>query len=105
MDQEKLQRMQFLEQNLQAIYMQKQAFQMELDETLSSIKEVEKTNEPVYKLIGQLMIKVDSSKVLDELKNKERLINLRIKALDDQQKSFEEQVTKFRDDLVNSQKE
>lgn len=104
MDSEKLQRMQFLEQNLQAIYMQKQAFQMELDETVSSINEVEKTKEPVYKLIGQLMIKVDSSKVLEDLRNKEKLINLRIKALEDQEKSFEEQVKKFRDELVESQK-
>lgn len=81
MDSEKLQKMQFLEQNLQAIYMQKQAFQMELNETESSIKEVEKTNEPIYKLIGQLMIKVDPVKILEELRNKEKLIKLRIKTL------------------------
>ena len=104
MNQENLQRMQFLQQNLQAIYMQKQAFQMELSETISSIEEIEKTKEPVYKVIGQLMIKVDSLKILEELRNKEKLIGVRLKALQEQEGSFETQVKKLRDELINSQK-
>ena len=42
MDQNKIQEMQMLEQTLQNLLMQKQAFQMEFTETESALKEVEK---------------------------------------------------------------
>lgn len=104
MNQEKLQKLQFLEQNLQAFYMQRQAFDLELSETKTTISEIEKTKEPVYKLIGQLLIKVDSKKILDEMKNKEKLLELRLKTFLEQQNQFEEQAKKLRQELTNSQK-
>ena len=58
MDNEKIQQMQFMEQNLQSILMQKQAFQMEISETTSALNEVEKSKDDVYKIVGQLMIKI-----------------------------------------------
>lgn len=105
METEKIQQMQFFQENLQAIIMQKQAFQMELTETASALKEIEKTKEDVYKLIGQLMIKVSSKKVLEELKNKEKIIELRLKRLEEQEEKINSEVKKIREELIkDSQK-
>ena len=57
----KLQEMQILEQSLQNLLMQKQAFQMELAETQSALKEIEKSGDEVFKVIGQLMIKTEKA--------------------------------------------
>ncbi len=56
----KLQEMQMLEQNLQNLLMQKQAFEIELSETIAALKEVESSKEQVFKVIGQLMIQADN---------------------------------------------
>jgi prefoldin beta subunit len=104
MDQEKLQKMQFLEQNLQAVYMQKQTFQMEISETLSALGELEKTEEAVYKIVGQLMIKADKQKMIEELKEKETLLKTRADSLQKQEEQLSNEVKKLRDELVASQK-
>ena len=83
-----VQRMQILEQNMQNILMQKQAFQMELSETQASLKELEKSNDEVFKIVGQLMIKSEKPKIKEELENKQKIIELRINTLDKQEETF-----------------
>jgi len=99
---QKIQQMQFLEQNLQAILMQKQAFQMELSETVSALKEIEKSEEDVYKVIGQLMIKVSKDKIKEELNNKKRLFETRMDSLTKQEDSLTEQVNNLREGIIGS---
>jgi len=101
----KMQEMQILEQNIQNILLQKQAFQMELSETESALKEVENSKEEVYKIIGQLMIKKNKKEILEELKNKQKLLDIRIKALDKQEKNFTEKSEKLREELIQSSKD
>jgi len=96
----KIQELQMLEHNLQNILMQKQAFQLEISETSSAIKEIEKSNSDVYKIIGQLMIKKDSKEIKEELKNKERLMKLRIGNLNKQEISITEQADKIREEIL-----
>ncbi|PIN71316.1 prefoldin subunit beta, partial [Candidatus Pacearchaeota archaeon CG11_big_fil_rev_8_21_14_0_20_30_13] len=97
---EKMQQIQFFQENLQAILMQKQAFQMELSETISALKEVENSKEDVYKLIGQLMIKTPSQKIVEELKNKEKIIEMRLKRLEDQEEKLNSEVKKVRNEFI-----
>ncbi len=97
---EKIQEAQFLEQNLQNIFFQKQAFQMELTETQSALKEIENSNEDAYKLIGQLMIKVQKSKITEELSEKEKFLNLKIKAIEKQESSFSEKLEQLRKQIL-----
>ena len=92
-----IQEMQILEQNLQNILMQKQAFQMEFSETQSSLKEIKESKGDVFKIVGQLMIKTEKDKMEEELKNKEKIIDLRIKSLEKQEENFSGQLTKLRD--------
>jgi len=98
----KIQEMQLLEQNLQRLLLQKQAFQMELSETQSALKEIENSGEEVFKIIGQLMIKTDKSKMKQELLNKEKILNLRTKAIEKQESSLTEQLDKLREEMIKT---
>ncbi|MBU2503509.1 MAG: prefoldin subunit [Nanoarchaeota archaeon] len=73
-----------LEQNLQNLLFQNQAFQMEISEVKAAMKEIEGSKE-VFKIVGQLMMKSNPESVKEELSNKEKLLSLRIKALENQE--------------------
>ncbi|MBU0959244.1 MAG: prefoldin subunit [Nanoarchaeota archaeon] len=103
-DENKIQEMQFLEQSLQNILLQKQAFQMELSETQSAFKEIKGAGEEVFKIVGQLMIKTDKKRVEEELENKQKLLDLRLKSLEKQEASTTEQLEKIRDQVLKQHK-
>jgi len=102
--QEKIQEMQNLEQNLQNLIYQKQAFQMELSETSSALKEIEKSDGEVFKIIGQLMLKTEKKKIKEELSNKEKILNLRINSIEKQEASLNERLEEFREEIMKSEK-
>ncbi len=87
-----LQEAQFLEQNLHNLILQKQAFQMELAETQAALKEIEKSGEDVFKIVGQLMLKKEKSKIKKELTDKEKIIESRTKALEKQEAALLKQL-------------
>ncbi len=99
-DPQKMQELQILEQNLQNTMMQKQAFQMELSETRSALSEIEKADDDVFKIVGQMMIKSDKKKVLESLKNKEKMLNLRMNSLEKQEKTLSEKADVLKRNLV-----
>ena len=101
-DNNKIQEMQFLEQNFQNLILQKQAFQMELSETNSALKEIEKAGDEVFKIIGQLMIKTDKSNTKKELEDKKKVLGLRVKAIEKQESSLAEQLEKLREEVIKS---
>ncbi len=94
------QEMQFLEQSLQNILFQKQAFQIELSETKEALNELENSKDEVFKVIGQLMIKSEKSKIKDELSNKIKILDLRTKTLEKQENSVTNQLEKVRNGMV-----
>ena len=96
----KINEIQILEQNLQNLLLQKQAFQMEISETSAAKREIEKAGDEVFKIIGQLMIKSDKSKIKDELSNKERLLDLRIKALEKQESVLLEKIESLKKEIL-----
>ena len=101
---QKIQEMQLLEQNLQSILMQKQAFQMELSETQAAIKELGKSGDEVFKIIGQLMIKTEKSKTEKELSEKEKLLELRTKTIEKQEASLTGKLDSLREEFLKSMK-
>jgi len=98
-----IQEMQMLDQNLHNLLLQKQAFQMELSETQSAAKEIEKTQD-VFKLIGDLLIKKDSKSVREDLSSKEKLLELRIKSIEKQEDSISKRIEELRKKLTKSAK-
>lgn len=97
--QEKLQEMQIAEQNLQNILLQKQAFQLELNEADSAAEETKKADDEIYRIIGQVMIKAKKEEVIKELEEKINILKLRIKSLDNQEHIFSEKLEKMKTEL------
>jgi len=104
MTKEKLQELQLIENNLQNIFLQKQAFQMELSEIQEALKEISSSGEEVFKIIGQLMLKSDKEKIKEELRGKEKILDLRIKTLEKQEDSFTKRIEILREELTKSMK-
>ncbi len=100
----KIQEMQMLDQNLQNLLFQKQAFQMELSETESALDQIENSGEEVFKIIGQLMVKSDKSKLKKELLDKKKVLDLRTNAIEKQQTSLTEQLEKLREEILKANK-
>jgi prefoldin beta subunit len=102
MENQKIQEMQMLEQSLQNLLLQKQAFQMELSETESALQAIEDSGDEVFKIIGQLMVKTEKSKIKEELENKKKILELRTKTMETQENSFTEQLEKLREEVMKT---
>lgn len=98
--QEKIQELQVLEQNLQQVLIQKQAFQLEMNETESALSEIAKTKEDIYKIVGSIMIKADKSETEKELKEKKDILSLRLKSLEKQEENFSAKTEKLREEVM-----
>ena len=101
---QKIQEMQVLEQNLQNLLLQKQNFQLELTETKNALEELGKSKEDVFKIVGQLMLKADKAKMKEELENKQKILDLRLKTIEKQEKQFIEHIEKLRGEIIGEQK-
>jgi prefoldin beta subunit len=85
---EQLSRLQQLQQNLQAIMMQKQQVELEIVETdraLEELKKLEGDDNSIYKGAGPLLIKTRKEDVLKELEEKKELSNTRVTVLGKQE--------------------
>jgi len=99
--QQKIQEIQILEQNIQGLLMQKQAFQLELNETENALSEISKSKEDVFKIIGQIMIKKDKKNLEEELKKKKELLTLRLNSIEKQEKEFSEHLEDLRKEIMS----
>ena len=102
---QKIQEMQILEQNLQNLLLQKQTFQMESAENKSALEEIQKSDDEVFRIIGQLMLKTDKNKILEELFNKEKILDLRLKSIEKQESSIIERLESLKEEFMNKDKE
>jgi prefoldin beta subunit len=96
-----IQELQILEQNLQNVLLQKQAFQIELRETRAALKELEKSGEEVFKIIGQLMIRTDKKDMKEELLNKEKIIDLKINGFEKKERVLSEKLDELQREILN----
>jgi len=91
--QERLLRLQQLQQTLQTVLTQKQQLELELTETEQALGELEKTDENViiYKSIGSLLVKAQKATVATELNERKDLLNTRITVLGKQEERIRSQ--------------
>jgi prefoldin beta subunit len=84
---EQISRLQQLQQNLQAIMMQKQQIELEIVETERALEELNKTttSDSIYKAAGPLLIKSEKNTVEKELSEKKELANTRVMVLGKQE--------------------
>jgi len=99
--QRQIQEIQIMEQNLQQLMMQKQAFQMEANETDFALEELKSSEGEVFKIVGgQVIIKTTREKLEKELNHKKELINARLKNLDKQEEDFSKHISAIRDEVI-----
>jgi prefoldin beta subunit len=103
--QERLLRLQQLQQTLQTILAQKQQVEMEKSEVEQTIAEMQKTAEDavIYKAIGSLLVKAEKPKVTEELVERKELLDTRSTVLARQEERMRSQIkdaqTKLQEDL------
>ena len=103
--QERLLRLQQLQQTLQTILAQKQQVEMEKTEVDQTLSELEKTADEavIYKAIGSLLVKAEKAKVTEELNERKSLLDTRSTVMTRQEERIRSQVkeaqTKLQEDL------
>jgi prefoldin beta subunit len=103
--QERLLRLQQLQQTLQSILAQKQQVEMEKSEVDQTITELQKTADDavIYKAVGSLLVKAEKPKVTEELVERKELLDTRSTVLARQEERMRSQIkesqTKLQEDL------
>ena len=103
--QERLLRLQQLQQTLQSVLAQKQQVEMENTEVDHTLAELQKTADDavIYKSAGSLLVKAEKAKVTEELVERKELLSTRSKVLSRQEERLRSQVkdvqTKLQEDL------
>ncbi len=101
--QEKIQRLQLIEQNLQNFLAQKQQFQSQLFELENALKELETTSQ-AYKIIGNIMIASNKEDLKKDLGQKKEITELRISSIEKQEKQLKDKAKKIQEEVMGSMK-
>ncbi len=101
---EKIGQLQSIEQGMQSFLMQKQQIQMQLMETESALKELDKT-EKAYKIVGNIMVNSDKEGLKKELEEKKERLELKIKSIENQEKQMKEKASSVQSEVMNGLKE
>ncbi|MCS7097075.1 MAG: prefoldin subunit beta [Candidatus Methanomethylicia archaeon] len=90
---EKIARLQDVQEQLRLILIRKQQLQLQLIETQSALEEVEKLSDDceIYKTSGYIMFKSTKSEVFEGLRDKRDTLELRIKTLEKQESLLRKQ--------------
>ena len=99
--QQRLLRLQQLQQTLQGVMAQKQQLEMQLSEVEHAQSELEKMKETavIYKSIGALLVKSEKDKVTAELTERKELLKMRVDVLVKQEERLRTQVKELQEKL------
>jgi prefoldin beta subunit len=103
--QERLLRLQQLQQTLQSVLAQKQQVEIELTEIEQALSELQKMTDDavIYKAIGSLLVKAEKTKITADLNERKELLNTRAIVLGKQEQRLRPQIkdlqTKLQQDL------
>ena len=92
--QERLLRLQQLQQTLQTVLAQKQQVELELTEIEQALSELQKTADDtvIYKAVGSLLVKSEKTKVTADLDGRKELLNVRVQVLGKQEERLRGQL-------------
>lgn len=97
-----IQEIQALEQSFEQLMQQKQLFSMESSETDLALKEIEKSEGDLFKIVGgQVVIKTSKEKLTVDLKHKKEIIDLRLKSIENQEKEFSDKMEELRKAIMS----
>jgi len=99
--QQRLLRLQQLQQSLQGVMGQKQQLEIQLSEVEHAVSELAKLDETavIYKSIGALLVKSEKDKVTTELTERKDLVKMRVDVLTKQDERLRTQVKDLQEKL------
>jgi len=97
----KISRLQMLEQRLQNLTMQNQTFQTQSMEADNALREID-NSEDTYKVIGNVMISVEKSKLKEELTSKKEIADMKVNNLEKEEKKLREEATELQKEVMGS---
>lgn len=100
---EKIAQLQLLEQNMQNFLMQKQQFQVQLNEANSAIENL-KDAKTAYKIIANIMIHAKKEDLEKELKQKQEMLQIRLKNLEKQEENIRNKSKVLQKDILGDMK-
>ena len=99
MDQNKMEKLQLLEQNLQNYGQQRQQYQLQLKEVDSALNELSNSKEQ-YKIIGNIMIDSSKDSLKEELKKKKETFQIRIKNIESQEEKIRAKAKEIQEEIM-----
>ena len=92
--QERLLRLQQLQQTLQSVLTQKQRVEIELTEVEQALTELQRVNNDaaIFKTIGPILVKSEKTTTITELNERKELLNVRVKVLGKQEERLRKQL-------------
>jgi prefoldin beta subunit len=103
--QNKLAQFQQMQQQIQMISSQKFQLEAQLRDTERAIAELEKVSadSPIYKNVGTVLVRAeDKASIVKELSEKKETLDIRIKALDRQEKQIMEKHSALQQELTSA---
>ncbi len=100
----KIQQLQLIEQNVQNLLLQKQTFQSQMIEIDSALEQL-KGKSHAYKIVGNIMVNSDAKALTDDLNQKKKLVEIRIKNIEKQEEQLKEKAKKLQTDVLKEMKE
>ena len=96
----KIEELQLLEQNIQALLLQKQTFQAQELDLEKAIKEVDDASGEVYKIVGNIMVKFEKEALRKDLKEDMETIQLRLRSIEKQEGPIREKVKNLQGEIL-----
>jgi len=97
---EKIGQLQLFEQNLHSFLQQKQSFQTQILEIDNALKELEGAQDPVYKIVGSVMVRADKKGLTKDLTERKDVLDLRLKSVEKQEKAIKEKAEKIQAEVM-----
>jgi prefoldin beta subunit len=102
--QNQLAQLQQLQQQGQVVISQKSQIEALIRETDAALKELEKSSDDavIYKSVGELLFKSEKPKLVEELKERKDMMDLRLKTMSKQEERIQSRFTQLQDQLKQS---
>ena len=101
---QKVSQLQILEHNMQNILIQKQNIQMQLLEIDNALNELGNLKDEPYKIVGNIMIKMEKAKVIKDLNSKKEMLELKLKRVDKQEDELRNKASELQQDILKDMK-
>ena len=93
------------QQHLQGIMTQRESTGMQILEIKKALEELDKTDQKeVYKVAGPILIRASKTDVKKDLKDKEEILNVRLKSLEKEEKRIKIKIDEIKEQLTSALK-